>query len=176
MSTTSTRSRITRLAAMAESGPDCGATAFLSDGLGFAVVQASAGSWHAIWPGEYGAPAPASMLDLHPSEGVAPDAVLEALHFDADDESALGVLRQRPEEREVATGGNGRGFGARLAGTGARIGLRDPNGVQAWCATAWPRVDGDLPPAPARPRRLGHDNLIVTDPGRPPSSSPRSSP
>lgn len=161
----STLSRVTRLAAVAVCVPDPGATAaFLSDGLGFAVARRSGGSWHATCPGEYALPAPASMLDLHASEAAAPGAALVGLRFDVDDEAVLGMLRQRLAERGVVSGGDGSGFDTRLAGAGPGIGFRDPNGVAVWCGTAGPPFEGELPPAPARPRRLGHVNLTVADP------------
>ena len=154
-----TTARVTRLAAVAMAVPDPEATAgFLSEGLGFATAGGSDGTWHVACQGEYGLPAPASVLDLHRAGAEESGATLRGVRFDVDDEAVLEVVRQRLHERGVAEE-----TGASPAGPG--VGFTDPNGVPVWCGAAAPSFDGELPHAAIRPRRLGHVNLTVQDAG-----------
>jgi len=167
------RRRVTRLASVAVAVPDPEATAsFLSRALGFLVNQDVGGAWRVTCPGEYGIPAPASMLDLYTSDDGSQSATLVGLRFDVKDLSSLEELRELLKERGVKSfdsDGTKGSFGdsgreVLLASVGSGIGFHDPNGVAIWCSLPGPSFEGKMSDSAVWPRRLGHVNLTVAQP------------
>lgn len=158
-------SRPTRLGAVSLSVPDPEATSsFLRDALGFTVFTSAEGLWHASCPGEYGIPAPASMVSLHRGGGEAEGATLNGLKFDVDDPVDRELIASRVATSGLQVGFEGdRGLFVDQA-LGESLYFVDPNGVRVCCGPAGPRYQGTLGTAPIRPRRLGHVNVTVADP------------
>lgn len=157
------RSRVTRLAAVSVMVPAPEETAgFLAEALGFVVTPSPSGGVQVSCAGEYGIPAPASMLDLLPAESAKSGPVLHGLRFDVDQDYDLDALASRFAVLGAVP--DGRPRADRPGATPEEVSFVDPNGVHGWCGTAGPAYTGTLPAAPVRPRRLGHVNVTVADP------------
>lgn len=145
-----------RLGALEVAVPAPAATAaFLAEALWF-VTRANGESWHVTTGGEYGMPAPSRVLTLVPGTELA----LREIVFDVDAEFDVGGLvgrlaaRGMPKAAEVPADACG-GPGLRFV---------DPSGLSVAVRATGPPLADALPPAPLRPRRLGHVNILASDP------------
>lgn len=154
-STSHGSTRPVRLGSVTMTVPDPAATAaFLHEGLGFHITPRDDGGVDATTTGEYARPAPRRQLSLTAGSTTA----LREITFDVADDYPFDVL----ERRATAHGMETEHIAADADGS-AGLALVDSARLRLVARQAPPPATTVPPPAPLRPRRLGHVNIKVPD-------------
>lgn len=147
-----------RLSAIEVTVPSPADTAdYFSTALDLGALEPDGDARHLTVDDDYGSNAPQRLLTLRPGEelGVA------GVAFDVSSETELATVRERLERLGI-------GFESvddDICG-GAGLRFLQPDGVPVECRILRRGSREKLPPSDVRPRRLGHVNLKMPEPGK----------
>lgn len=130
--------------------------AYFRELLEFETAEGGRETWHLLCAGEYGATAPSAAITLRPGDALEVSELTFEVGSPHELEDLHAYLAQAGQVVEPVGADNEAGPG---------IAVRDPSGVVVQCRLPGADLQTRLRPSALRPRRLGHVNLKMSEPG-----------